>query len=562
MSKALRVLIVEDSEADALLLLRELRSGGYDPGFERVDNPDDMSKALGTREWDIIISDYVMPQFTGLAALQLMKEKALDLPFIIVSGQIGEDVAVDAMKAGAHDYIIKGRLARLVPAIERELREAEVRRKHREADEALLKAHDELLKARAELELRVERRTAALAEANEELQVEAAERKRVEEDRERLLGELKGVNEQLIDTGLQAEAKAVEAQRQAEEIGALLKNMADAVLVLDATGNIVLRNEASEKLTGIPEGEAKSLLDLSSLRLLRNDGAPIPLNEWPGNRLLRGERLSEGDYIIERPDGSCRNVVSTGATVMDESGNVALSILISRDVTELRQLEQTKEEFLSLISHDLRNPLTVIQGQAYILKQTLAKAALAAGARQSLDFILHSAQRMNSMIQNLVESARLEAGQQELEMQPVSLDLFISDLLQRQTQKEWQRVRTQVPTGFPQVHADPDSLDRILVNLLANSLKFSSHGSHVLVRATHNSHEATVFVTDKGKGIAPSEIPNIFDRFYRTKGGQKTPGLGLGLYITKLLVEAHGGQICADSEPGKGSTFYFTLPLA
>ncbi|MDA8084677.1 MAG: GAF domain-containing protein [Nitrospiraceae bacterium] len=136
-SRPLRVLIVEDSEDDALLLLRELRRGGYDPVYERVDAAGAMKAAFLHGQWDIVISDYMMPGFRGLAALEVMKKAGLDLPFIIVSGNIGEDIAVAAMRAGAHDYIIKGNLTRLVPAIERELREAGVRRERREAEAAL-----------------------------------------------------------------------------------------------------------------------------------------------------------------------------------------------------------------------------------------------------------------------------------------------------------------------------------------------------------------------------------------------------------------------------------------
>jgi len=126
--KNLRVLIVEDSEGDALLLLRELRKGGYETLFERVETAEAMKNALGNEKWDLVISDYVLPRFSGIDALEIYKESGLDMPFIILSGKIGEDIAVSAMKAGAHDYILNGNLARLIPAIERELREAEVRR--------------------------------------------------------------------------------------------------------------------------------------------------------------------------------------------------------------------------------------------------------------------------------------------------------------------------------------------------------------------------------------------------------------------------------------------------
>jgi DNA-binding response OmpR family regulator len=162
-AKPLRVLIIEDSEDDTLLLLRELRKGWDRTVYERVETPQAMRAALSKQEWDIIISDYVLPQFSGLAALEVLRESGQDLPFIIVSGKIGEDIAVTAMKAGAHDYIIKGNLARLVPAVERELREAASRFNRRHVEE-------ELEHYRHHLEEMVEKRTAELQAANGQLQ--------------------------------------------------------------------------------------------------------------------------------------------------------------------------------------------------------------------------------------------------------------------------------------------------------------------------------------------------------------------------------------------------------
>ena len=175
MPRLLAVLIVEDCEDDALLIVRELKRGGYEVVFERVDTAAAMQTALSQRNWDIIIADYAMPHFSGLAALKLLKECRQDLPFIIVSGAIGEDVAVEAMRLGAHDYLIKGKLARLVPAVERELRDAEERHQRRRAQEELRAAH-------AELEKRVAERTAELAQANEKLREEIAERQRIAEE--------------------------------------------------------------------------------------------------------------------------------------------------------------------------------------------------------------------------------------------------------------------------------------------------------------------------------------------------------------------------------------------
>lgn len=184
MSIPLRVLNIEDSEEDALLLVRELKLGGYNPEVKRVCTPGDMRVALNSRQWDVVISDHVMPGFSGFDALQLLQDIGIDLPFIIVFGKIGEDVAVQAMKAGAHDYILKDKLARLVPAIQRELRDAETRRQRHAADEALKKAYEDL-------EVKVHERTTELFNANETLKREIGQRAIAEKEREGLIRELR-----------------------------------------------------------------------------------------------------------------------------------------------------------------------------------------------------------------------------------------------------------------------------------------------------------------------------------------------------------------------------------
>ncbi|HWR21255.1 MAG TPA: response regulator [Verrucomicrobiae bacterium] len=144
MEKPLRLLIVEDSEDDVVLVVRHLRQGGFAPVFERVETAESMAAALHRQPWDLVIADYSLPRFSGLAALALLKETEFDLPFIVVSGTIGEDLAVEAMKAGAHDYILKGNLTRLLPAVQRELREAKMRQERRQATEDLRRSRDEL----------------------------------------------------------------------------------------------------------------------------------------------------------------------------------------------------------------------------------------------------------------------------------------------------------------------------------------------------------------------------------------------------------------------------------
>ncbi len=147
MSLPINVLVAEDSEDDAILMMRELRRSGYASNFVRIDTPEAMRAALGEKDWDVVISDYAMPRFNAFDALKILKESGLDIPFIIVSGTIGEDLAVAAMRAGAHDYVMKDKLARLGPAVQRELQEAEVRRARRLAEAEKEKMQEQLHQA-------------------------------------------------------------------------------------------------------------------------------------------------------------------------------------------------------------------------------------------------------------------------------------------------------------------------------------------------------------------------------------------------------------------------------
>jgi signal transduction histidine kinase len=271
--KLLRVLFVEDSLADAFLLERALTRGGFNVVSERVDTAEQMLRALEQREWDLILCDHSMPQFSSPAALKILQEKKLDLPFIIVSGHIEEEMAVSTMDSGAHDYIMKDRLARLVPAVERELREAEVRRARAKSEEELRRAHEEL-------ELRVEQRTAALKEANQKLRDVLEERKRLETELLEIAeNERRRIGFDLHDdlgqklTGMLLLARALEQRlkraghKDAEDVGRICElieqsvththNLAHHFSSIDATGGDlaeVMNGLAAtvEKMFGIP----------------------------------------------------------------------------------------------------------------------------------------------------------------------------------------------------------------------------------------------------------------------------------------------------------------------
>ena len=353
-----------------------------------------------------------------------------------------------------------------------------------------------------------------------------------------------------------------DAEREAARLGALLTSMREGVVVLDAAGNVLLRNQAAVE-TGVVEERVGNIHHCRQMRLLRVDGTPVPFAEWPLSRVLRGEPISEEEYILEGSDGSRRYVVFGGGAIHGEAGEVSMAVVTCRDVSSLRQLEAAREAYIHAISHDLRNPLTAVLGHAQLLGHVLRQKALVDAAK-SAEAIERSARRMAAMLGDLVESARLESGQVRLNCQPLDLRQHLQDLKDRLAgAMPTERITLVASEDVPSVLADVDRLERVLGNLLSNALKYSPGDTPVVVELARRGSEVVVTVSDRGPGIAPEELPHLFERYYRARRArQSRDGLGLGLYIAKGLIEAHGGRIWVESEVGKGSAFSFTLPVA
>lgn len=364
-------------------------------------------------------------------------------------------------------------------------------------------------------------------------------------------------------------AGEMNSQRQAPEsqwLDAVIENLTEGLGIVDGQGRVLRINRMGREMMGIPTqppGEYGLLQDyFQRVDLRYPDGRSLPPEDWPPNRALRGETFSEMEVSLVRPDGVHLRLLFGGSPILDRTGNVTLAVNVWRDITALRELEERREEFIHLVAHDIRSPLTIIMGQA----QLIARAA-ETGQKDRIirgtDAIIVSGRRMNTMISDLVDSARLESGRLQLRKQTLNVNTFLADVLKRAAPLiDAARVRIAVPADFTPVVADADRLERILLNLLSNALKYSPVDTEVVVSAQTVNTEARISVTDQGVGIAPEDLPHIFDRFYRAGGARGIEGIGLGLYIVKMLLEAQGGQIWVESSLGKGSSFTFTLPLA
>lgn len=268
------------------------------------------------------------------------------------------------------------------------------------------------------------------------------------------------------------------------------------------------------------------------------------------------QRLREHAVAVGQGDFEQHVAVAKPAELRDLAN--AFNIMAG----EIGLREEEREGYVHAISHDLRNPLTAVQGQAQLLLHRAEKAELPAYVQTGAEAVLVSARRMNVMIQDLVDTARLQSGQLRLNTRPLALAPFLDEAIERLSgSQEAERVRIDLAPDLPLVLADPDRLERVVVNLLSNALKYSAADSAVTVAARADGDQVVVSVADQGAGIPPEEVPLVFERFYRAEGTREhREGLGLGLHIVRGLVEAHGGRTWVESQLGRGSTFHFTLP--
>ena len=387
---------------------------------------------------------------------------------------------------------------------------------------------------------------------------------------EAVLALIEDTTEQVRDRRL-VEQMAVQLEASLARLQAVVQQMPAGVIIAEAaTGKVILANEQIAHIWRRPLPPSGNIEQYAEWQRFHPDGRPYAPEEWPLVRsLLTGERVTDEEIAIVHGDGTCGTLSVNSAPIRDAEGHIVAGVLVEVNITERKRGEQNlqemmsrMEDFLHMVSHDLRNPLTVVTGMASWLEQRLGEMGMEREAHTA-QRILASAGRMNSMIQDLVESARLETSQLEMRKLPTDLLLLVRDILPRVGSRQDQaRMQIEVPQPLSPVLVDAEQIERALVNLVTNALKYSPVDRPVIVRLEEREGEAVVSVVDQGIGIAPEEVPDLFARYYRAKTGRKTEGLGLGLYIARLIVEAHGGRIWCESELGKGSTFSFTLPLA
>lgn len=359
-------------------------------------------------------------------------------------------------------------------------------------------------------------------------------------------------------------ARREQVETLAAELSATLQSIPDGIVVYDPQGKIVRMNRAADELLGLSSAErARPIIERTELmHIERPSGPPFQATENPAVRALRGETVRGEVLVLHPPTGKTLWVSASAGPVCDGEGNLLGAVLAITDITARHEIEEQREAFTRAVSHDLRQPLTVVLGQSQLLAQMLAREESEPIKKRSIEAIGASAERMGRMIQELVDAARLETGNVRPHPEPVDLRRYIWNAKERLGPERAQRLVLEGPGDLPRVLVDVDHLGRVLDNLLANAFKYSEPGAQVVVRLENRAPEVVTAVSDQGPGIPPQVLPKVFHRYYRGEmPGGRADGLGLGLYIVRGLVEANGGKVWVESRAGVGSTFFFSLPV-
>ncbi|MBI2755168.1 MAG: hybrid sensor histidine kinase/response regulator [Chloroflexi bacterium] len=498
----LRVLVVDDSEDDTRLLVRALERAGQPVEWGRVESAEGFKSELERARWDAVIADYRLPHFSAPTALKQLRASDLDLPFIVVSGTVSEEVAVELMRLGAQDYLSKDQLARLAPALQREVREAAVRRaRHSEAEA------------------------------------------------QRLFARVSDIVNRSLDFEHTLESA----------VSVAIPEFADGCILQvqeDGRTMTVTAPDASARAAGLPP-------------------SPPEVPQWDRQRLLvplrvRGVitgqmafvRNSEHRHFHRDDLPVAAELARRAAVALD---NARLFANEQRWRLEAQEAVRARDEFLSIASHELRTPLAGISGSVQVLLRALSRGKLEEDRLQRQLRSMHeSTRRLAVLTDDLLDVSRLRTGQMDLRLERVDLAELLTAVVERQQLQVTtpHKIHLEIES-VGSIYADPGRIEQVVTNLLTNAVKYSPKGGEVVVRIAGDGDGALLSVRDEGIGIPVDLLQEVFQPFGRAPNASKRqiPGMGLGLYICRQLVEQHGGRIWAESDgEGCGSTFYVRLP--
>ncbi|MBN1955798.1 MAG: response regulator [Anaerolineae bacterium] len=515
-------MIVDDSEPLRQFIVQALSGQERMTAQEANDGAAGLEMILQDPP-DLVLLDLEMPRLRGLELLDALIAHQVDVPVILMTSHGSEAIAVEVFRKGVRDYLIKPFTAEeMFSAISRALTEVNLRREKEQLTEHLSASNEQLQRRLQEL--------GVLYEIGKSLTSRLS---------------LDEVLERIID--------AVFYVIGAEEA---------ALMLIDHESGETQMALHRQRVPGeLQQSSQRSAEELAAAAARKGDatasGAMLYAPLKVGDRAIGS--LGVGNRVSARPFSThSRRLLKALADY------AAIAIENARLYEEIQQANQAKSEFVSMVAHELRAPMTAMRGYADMLESA---ASLTAPQHEFVAAIRANVDRMQVLVADLRDVSRIESGHLELEKREMGLQEAVRGALQTvrgEIEARAQQLLIDVPDDLPKVEADPARLTQVLVNMLSNANKYTPEGGQIGLRAWVEGRYIHCAVSDTGIGISPEDQEKLFTKFFRSKDRavRGVQGTGLGLCITKSLVELHGGEIGVQSEMGKGTTFTFTLPVS
>ncbi|OGM59366.1 hypothetical protein A3A75_03375 [Candidatus Woesebacteria bacterium RIFCSPLOWO2_01_FULL_39_10] len=378
------------------------------------------------------------------------------------------------------------------------------------------------------------------------------------------------VNYQNTQTLTEIQEQLTTRNRQLEEEkakhDAMIENIGEGVIGINDKGEIIFTNKSVENMTGFSQSELMGKPIWTSLKMVDKFDKEVEVNETPvRNALYLNKKIATSDYFYVRRDNTKFPVAMT-ATPIVVFEQVLGGAVVFRDITKEKEVDRMKTEFISLASHQLRTPLSAMKWFCEIILDGDV-GSINEEQKEVLNNIYHSNERMISLVNTLLNISRIESGRLIIDPEPTDLKKLINEVileLRPRLDKKKHHLAISVHENLPAINIDPKLVRHVYMNLLTNAIKYTPEGGEVVVMVSRSGREIVSQISDSGYGIPKNQAEQVFKKFFRAENIVKveTEGTGLGLYLTKTIVESSGGRIWFESSEGKGTTFWFTLPIS
>jgi PAS domain S-box-containing protein len=372
-----------------------------------------------------------------------------------------------------------------------------------------------------------------------------------------VIGLLKRTIKRLVKREMLARIDAQEAKTRLEVI---LEQLPVGVIVTDKYGKFDMANKQINILSGRKVTNA-NFEKISKFVVIKEDGKPMEESDWPLSQAIATKKPASREVYVNRPDGKKMYLNISASLIHNKQKEVIAGAAIISDITEQKEMEERKDDFINMASHELRTPLTSVNIYMNVLRRHMEKANDARGLslQEKIDKQLFS---LTELVYRLLDITNIEKGKLTLQKEKFYLKELTEEIVDSLQNLSKHKLVLDWHTK-ELVMGDRERIRQVFINLVSNAIKYSPEDTTIMIGSRKDEGHIHVYVKDEGRGIPKKDVQKIFDRFYQVdeKKGKTYPGLGLGLHICKKIIDAHKGKIWVESELGKGSTFYFSLPI-